>query len=42
MFGAHVVFGVGLIVAGLMTTSVWRLLREERKLPEEPMQREPG
>ena len=40
-FGAHVVFGVGLIVAGLMTTSVWRLLREEKKLPEERPQEEP-
>ena len=38
VFGAHVVFGVGLIVAGFMTTSVWRLLREERKLPDERIQ----
>lgn len=42
MFGAHVVFGVGLIVAGLMTTSVWRLLREERKLPDDAPHEEPG
>jgi len=42
MFGAHVVFGVGLIVAGLMTTSVWRLLREERKLPDDAPHKEPG
>ena len=41
-FGAHVVFGVGLLVAGCMTASVWRLLREERKLPEAHMQQEHG
>jgi len=35
-FGAQVVFGVGLVVVGIMTASVWRLLREERKLPEQP------
>lgn len=34
-FGSHVVFGVGLGVAGVMTVSAWRLLREERKLPSE-------
>jgi AAA family ATP:ADP antiporter len=32
-FGSQVVFGVGLAVAGVMTVSAWRLLREERKLP---------
>lgn len=41
-FGAHVVFGVGLLVAGCMTASVWRLLREERKLPEAHVQQEQG
>ncbi len=35
VFGSHVVFGVGLAVAGVMTVSAWRLLREERKLPDE-------
>jgi AAA family ATP:ADP antiporter len=34
-FGSHVVFGVGLLFAGVMTASAWRLLREERKLPSE-------
>ncbi len=34
-FGSHVVFGVGLLFAGVMTASAWRLLREERKLPYE-------
>jgi AAA family ATP:ADP antiporter len=32
--GSHVVFGVGLAVAGVMTASALRLLREERKLPD--------
>ena len=32
-FGSHVVFGFGLLMAGLMTASAWRLLREEKKLP---------
>lgn len=35
VFGSQVVFGVGLAVAGVMTVSAWRLLREERKLPSE-------
>ena len=35
VFGSQVVFGVGLAVAGVMTVSAWRLLREERKLPPE-------
>ncbi|HEY5972668.1 MAG TPA: MFS transporter [Pseudoxanthomonas sp.] len=34
-FGSHVVFGVGLLFAGIMTASAWRLLREEKKLPSE-------
>ncbi|WP_211369560.1 NTP/NDP exchange transporter [Pseudoxanthomonas yeongjuensis] len=34
-FGSHVVFGVGLLFAGVMTASAWRLLREEKKLPSE-------
>jgi AAA family ATP:ADP antiporter len=34
-FGSHVVFGVGLAAAGMMTVSAWRLLREERKLPDD-------
>ena len=33
IFGSHVVFGVGLAMAGVMTASALRLLREERKLP---------
>jgi AAA family ATP:ADP antiporter len=32
-FGSQVVFGVGLVMAGVMTVSAWRLVREERKLP---------
>lgn len=32
--GSHVVFGVGLAAAGVMTASALRLLREERKLPD--------
>ena len=32
-FGSQVVFGFGLLMAGLMTVSAWRLLREEKKLP---------
>ena len=32
-FGSNVVFGAGLLIAGGMTFSAWRLLREERKLP---------
>ena len=35
VFGSQVVFGVGLAVAAVMTVSVWRLLREERRLPAE-------
>jgi AAA family ATP:ADP antiporter len=35
VFGSQVVFGAGLLVAGVMTASAWRLLREERKLPAE-------
>ena len=35
-FGSQVVFGFGLLMAGLMTASVWRLLREEKTLPEAP------
>ena len=34
VFGSHVVFGAGFLVAGVMTASAWRLLREERKLPD--------
>jgi AAA family ATP:ADP antiporter len=34
-FGSHAVFGVGLLFAGVMTASAWRLLREEKKLPSE-------
>lgn len=34
-FGSHVVFGAGLLVAGGMTLSAWRLLREVDKLPPE-------
>lgn len=34
-FGSHVVFGVGVLVAGAMTLGAWRLLREEAKLPSE-------
>ena len=33
-FGSQVVFGFGLLMASLMTVSAWRLLREEKKLPE--------
>ena len=33
VLGSQVVFGVGLLIAGVMTASVWRLLREEKKLP---------
>ncbi|HET6397031.1 MAG TPA: MFS transporter [Pseudoxanthomonas sp.] len=36
VFGSHVVFGAGLLVAGVMTASAWRLLREERRLPDGP------
>ncbi len=32
-FGSQVVFGAGLLIAGVMTASAWRLLREEKKLP---------
>jgi AAA family ATP:ADP antiporter len=32
--GSHVVFGVGLAAAGVMTASALRLLREERELPD--------
>jgi ATP:ADP antiporter, AAA family len=35
VFGSQVVFGAGLLIAGVMTASAWRLLREERKLPAE-------
>ena len=42
MFGSHVVFGVGLAAAGVMTASAWRLLREEKKLPDEGPRTEPG
>ena len=35
-FGSSVVFGAGLLVALLMTASVWRLLRETDRLPEAP------
>jgi AAA family ATP:ADP antiporter len=35
MLGSHVVFGVGLLIAGLMTASALRLLDEEKKLPED-------
>ncbi len=35
-FGSQVVFGVGLAVALVMTASAWRLIREEKKLPQEP------
>ena len=34
-FGSNVVFGAGLLAAGLMTFSAWRLLREEARLPSE-------
>ena len=36
------VFGVGLAAAGVMTASAWRLLREEKKLPDEGPRTEPG
>ncbi len=36
-FGSNAVFGVGVLVAGGMTFSAWRLLREEAKLPSERM-----
>jgi AAA family ATP:ADP antiporter len=32
-FGSNVVFGAGLLVAAGMTYSVWRLIREQAKLP---------
>ena len=35
VLGSQVVFGVGLLIAGVMTASAWRLLREEEKLPDE-------
>ena len=35
MFGAQVVFGVGLLLASVMTLSAWCLLREEKTLPAE-------
>ena len=34
-FGSGVVFGAGLLIAGIMTFGAWRLLREESKLPPE-------
>lgn len=34
-FGSSVVFGAGFLAAGVMTFSVLRLLREQRKLPDE-------
>jgi AAA family ATP:ADP antiporter len=34
-FGSQVIFGAGLAMAGVMTVSAWRLLREEKKLPDE-------
>lgn len=33
VFGSQVVFGAGLLAAGVMTISAWRLLREEKRLP---------
>lgn len=36
-FGSQVVFGAGLLIAGVMTASAWRLLREEKKLPSTGM-----
>src|SRR5690606_29162996 len=35
LFGSHVVFGVGFVMAAIMSASAWRLLREEKKLPAE-------
>lgn len=35
--GSSVVFGAGLLVASVMTASVWRLLREVDKLPDAPV-----
>ena len=34
-FGSNVVFGVGVLFAGGMTFSAWKLLREQAKLPSE-------
>jgi AAA family ATP:ADP antiporter len=34
-FGSTVVFGAGVLVAGLMTLGAWRLIREQAKLPSE-------
>ena len=33
-FGSQVVFGVGLLFVSAMTFSAWRLVREEKKLPD--------
>ena len=41
-FGSHVVFGVGLLVAGGMTMGALGVLREARKLPGERGSGEPG
>lgn len=35
LFGSHAVFAGGLVVAGIMTTAAFGLLREEKKLPAE-------
>ena len=34
MFGSQLVFGFGLLFASVMTFSAWRLLREEKALPD--------
>jgi AAA family ATP:ADP antiporter len=34
-FGSTVVFGAGVLVAGLMTLGAWRLIREQAKLPSD-------
>ena len=35
-FGSAVVFGAGMLVAGIMTLGAWRLIREQARLPPEP------
>ncbi len=41
-FGSSAVFGAGVLIASAMTFSMWRLLREEAKLPPERTPRPAG
>jgi ATP:ADP antiporter, AAA family len=36
-FGSNIVFGAGLVVAAGMTFSAWRVIREQARLPAEPV-----